>query len=216
MNLIKLFIFCTVLLAAATVHAKSEKVLVCHVGSATGPQGETWLDDPDCVPGEDNGYFCPDAGKIDLIVVPANANHLDNPSHEWAGIADYDPIELGASGQGTEDSNGDGIDDGCELSSPCPCWNEAELQQVTADNQLDNSSCDNPSVYPLAAQIQDDQEGVDDGVEGGFTAGAVVNDMFCNLRDAGIDLSISETEAMACIEQIARRCAAIGAPITGE
>lgn len=73
------------ILFAATGFARQDKVLVCHVGNDVGPGGETYLDDPDCVPSDLNGYFCSDAGKIDLIVVAekAAANHLENTSHEW-------------------------------------------------------------------------------------------------------------------------------------
>lgn len=65
-----------VLFASTALAAKPVKPLVCHVGNETGPNGEVYLDDPGCVPVEDNGYFCPDAGKIDLIEVAKADKHL--------------------------------------------------------------------------------------------------------------------------------------------
>ena len=103
--------------------ARQEKTLICHVGNEVGPGGEEY--DPACVPEEANDYFCADAGKVDLILVAKVDNHLDNPSHEYDGLFDYEPGDVGASAVGTEDSDGNGIDDGCELpqvGSACPCW----------------------------------------------------------------------------------------------
>lgn len=110
-----------VLFASTALAAKPEKTLVCHVGNEVGPGGEVYLDDPGCVPIEENEYFCPDAGKIDLIEVAKANKHLNNQSHEYDGISDYLPEEVDASGEGKEDSNGDGIDDGCEPPPACPC-----------------------------------------------------------------------------------------------
>ena len=116
MKIVKIMFAVTLMLFATTgFAAKKEKDLICHVGSEEGPGGETYLDDPGCVPVEENGYFCPDAGKIDLIEVSKKANHLGNLSHTYGGISDYRPGSLGASGEGSEDSDGDGIDDGCEF-----------------------------------------------------------------------------------------------------
>jgi hypothetical protein len=120
------------LVATTTLAAKKEKELICHVGNEVGPGGEVYLDDPGCAPIEENGYFCPDAGKIDLIEV-ANANkHLNNPSHAFGGISDYLPADVGASGEGDEDSDGDGIDDGCQppVLESCPCWTVEVLDSV--------------------------------------------------------------------------------------
>ena len=132
-----LAIFTTIIavgmLASNALAAKPEKNLICHVGNEVGPGGEVYLDDPGCMPHEDNSYFCPDAGKIDLIEVAKQAKHLGNDAHSYDGISDYQPGELGASGEGKEDSDDNGIDDGCEppdLLLTCPCWNtytEAEL-----------------------------------------------------------------------------------------
>lgn len=218
MKSINLVIALILLVAAQNVFARQAKMLVCHVGNDAGPGGETYLDDPDCVPSDLNNYFCPDAGKIDLIVIAekAAANHLSNSSHYWDGISDYDPLEMGASGDGTEDTDGDGIDEGCEIAGDCPCWDEVELQQVTAANQ-DSFSCSDPeaSDYPLEALIQDDAV-LPDGIEGGFLAINSNDQRLCTTRDEfRLEVGITAEEANACIEQIADRCAAIGSDIRG-
>jgi hypothetical protein len=201
----------SLLLMSSGLAARQEKTLVCHVGSQAGPGGEVFLDDPDCVPSEENSYFCPDAGKIDLIVVGNADAHLGNPSHSWDGLADYEPAEVGASGDGTEDSDGDGVDDGCEPAMPCPCWAEDDLLSVTADNQSLDGSCSDGSVLPLQAVIQNDE--VDPEVEGGFSASSGTPS-FCSTRDfEPFFLLVTFEEATACISQIATRCAAIGDPI---
>ena len=203
-------------LAASSVAASPEKSLVCHIGNKAGPSGEVYLDNPACVPGEDNGYFCPDAGKIDLILAANNSAHLGNPSHGWDGIFDYQPVEVGASGAGTEDSDGNGVDDGCELPLPCPCWAESDLLSVTAENHLAANSCSLVSVLPFAAIIQNDQQFNSPEVEGGFTAFASdLAPSLCTTRDfEPFLLMITAGEAAACISQIASRCAAIGDPLS--
>jgi hypothetical protein len=108
-NILILFVATLMLFAATKLAAGQEKELICHVGNKESRTGDTYLDDPDC-----KGGNCPDAGKIDLIVVANVAKHLGNPSHIYDEIPDYRPSDVGASGDGTEDSNGDGIDDGCE------------------------------------------------------------------------------------------------------
>jgi hypothetical protein len=121
MKLIQWLLLITLMLVASTaLAARQDKTLICHVGNEEGPNGEVY--DPNCVPEPANGYFCADAGKIDLILVARRAKHLGNPAHEYDGIFDYEPGDVGASGDGTEDSNGDGIDDGCEPSEDCPCF----------------------------------------------------------------------------------------------
>jgi hypothetical protein len=129
LRLIKIVLTVTLMLFAATgFAAKKEKTLICHVGNEEGPGGETYLDDPGCMPIEDNGYFCPDAGKIDLIEVSKTAKHLGNLSHEYDGISDYLPEDVYASGEGQEDSNEDGIDDGCE-----PLPGDTPIGTITED-----------------------------------------------------------------------------------
>lgn len=216
MNSLHLLMAAALALTATGVSASPDKGLICHVGNETGPAGEVYLDDPGCVPGEGNGYFCPDAGKIDLILVGNVGAHLDNVSHNWDGLSDYDPAEVGASGDGTEDSDGNGVDDGCEPPLPCPCWAEQDLLSVTAENHLAANSCSAVSNLPLAAIIQNDQEFDDPQVEGGFTAFASdLAPSLCATRDfAPLLLLISAGEAAACISQIASRCAAIGDPLT--
>ena len=81
--MIRILMMCTLMLSATTgLAAPKHKVLICHVGNVTGPAGEDYLDDPDCTPSEYNGFFCPDAGKIDLILVAQNGYlaplHLDS------------------------------------------------------------------------------------------------------------------------------------------
>lgn len=204
-------LFSALLLFAVTGFAGPKvKQLICHVGSNVGPGGEVYLDDPDCVPDDTNNYFCPDAGKIDLIRVPANSNHLGNDAHSFDGFYDYDPIATGASGEGTEDSNGNGIDDGCEPVEPCPCWDEVELQNVTALNQQNSSSCSNGSNYPTEVIIQN-VEGSTPGLQGGFIAFNQGTNQFCATRDPDTQIQqITSDEANACIEQIATRCDDIG------
>ena len=89
--------------ALATKHEKKqkhEKTLVCHV---TG------------------------SGKINLLSVSKAAKHVGNPSHSYGDVADYFPETIGATGVGKEDSDGDGVDDGCAAESVCPCWIDADL-----------------------------------------------------------------------------------------
>jgi len=114
MKLIQVVIVFLMLFAATNLAAGQEKNLICHVGNKESRSGETYLDDPDC-----KGGNCPDAGKIDLIMVAHAAMHLDNPAHMYDSISDYRPEDIGASGVGTEDSNGDGVDDGCEPPPMC-------------------------------------------------------------------------------------------------
>ena len=129
------------LLSTILFAAKQEKELVCHVGNEVGPGGEVFLDDPGCAPIEENNYFCPDAGKIDLISVAKVSKHLDKSSHTFDGISDYRPADVGASGEGNEDSDGDGIDDGCQPPVECPCWSQAGLDSLrfpVAGDDLNN------------------------------------------------------------------------------
>jgi hypothetical protein len=207
-----LFLLTLTLLATTALADKPQKTLVCHVGNETGPGGETYLDDPSCTPGEDNAYFCPDAGKIDLIVIAKAHKHLENPAHEFDGISDYEPAEISASGSGTEDSDGNGIDDGCEPpAEACPCWSEHELQSVTAENKS-GTSCSGQSSYPYIAMIVTDTE------TAGFIAAhfpdysTVVCGSITGETEEFID-PITPDEADACIAQIAARCRDIGDPI---
>ncbi len=213
MKFIQITIGWTLILFAVTGFAGPKvKQLVCHVGNEVGPGGETYLDDPNCLPSDTNNYFCPDAGKIDLILVPENANHLGNDSHSFDGISDYTPDEVDASGEGTEDSDGDGVDDGCQPPEACPCWDEVDLLSVTAENVISDGSCSNGSSYPNLAVIQND--GSTPEVEGGFAAFNDIN-TFCSTRDEPpfVIFDIAPEEANACIAQIAQRCADIGDPI---
>jgi hypothetical protein len=203
----RLILICTLILIATTgLAAKQEKTLICHVGNEVGLGGETYLDDPTCVPGDVNGFFCPDAGKVDLIVVAKPAKHLNNPSHEWDGMFDYEPIEVLASGDGTEDSDGNGIDDGCEPADVCPCWAESELQAITAaDNLL--ISCD-PAYYPTFLFLWAYEREV-------LFLAQAIHSQLCSTDSTGtIALYITQAEADICMSQLAKRCADIGHPVT--
>jgi hypothetical protein len=191
MNSVKLVIASILLLVSGNLFAAKEpKVAVCHVGGD---------------------------GTIDLIVVSANSNHLGNSEHSWDGITDYAPAEIGASGDGTEDNDGDGIDEGCEPPAgvACPCWEESELQAVTAENHNTGASCNGGgvSVLPIAARIEN-ISGASPGVEGSFTAVGIPEVFaFCQTRDFALLLEITAEEAASCISQIVDRCEAIGFPI---
>lgn len=196
MNALKLVIVSILLFSCGNLLASSTpKMLVCHVG---------------------------DAGQIDLIVVAANSNHLDNASHSFEGLWDYEPSEVGATGEGTEDFDGDGVDEGCEppVIETCPCWDEAELQAVTGGiegNQSLDNSCNAPLVssLPIVARIEN-VSGSTPGVEGSFTAADFGGgNTFCQTRDFDPFFQlITSVEAASCMEQIVDRCAAIGSPIT--
>lgn len=212
------------LVLASSASANKEIRLVCHVGNEVGPGGVTYLDDPNCVPSDVNGYFCPDAGKIDLIVVAEKAaeNHLENLSHYWDGTSDYDPLVKGATGNGTEDSDGNGVDDGCEIPSECPCWDAIELLQVTAINQADISCSDAAFLYPDFAFIEDNVPYTDRVVQGGFLAytsafAGGAGQARCITRELpGFPetlMVVSDDDAAICISQIAVRCADIDDPI---
>jgi hypothetical protein len=127
-----------VLFASTALAAKPHKTLVCHVGNELSSMGETYMENPDCtIPGDWVGDFtCPDAGKIDLILVSSKAKHIGNEAHSFGGDSDYAPLlaDVGDDPADFEDNTEprDGIDDGCETEEllTCPCWNtytEAEL-----------------------------------------------------------------------------------------
>jgi len=172
-----------------TTAARPDKILVCHVESETG--------------------------KVDLLMVPERANHLGNPGHFYEGLTDYLPEEVGASGDGTEDSDGNGIDEGCEPSVTCPCWEESDLLSVTAENFNEFSCSFFADLYPGVAVIAN-ISGSTPGVEGGFGVDTIDRDpAICFTRDFGIGFGVSFDEANACISQIASRCADVGDPIIG-
>ena len=214
-KLFQIVFACTLMLIAATaLAAKQEKVLICHVGNETGLGGEVYLDDPTCTPSDANGYFCPDAGKIDLIVVAKVSKHLNNPNHEWDGISDYEPSDVSASGDGKEDSDFNGVDDGCELPEVCPCvgagipeWDVAAQGTAGWDISGFNCGCgpdtwcaweSDPYTWVLAIENEAGNEcgGVDpsyrywcagdSGGSGGFTSA----------------IEITEEQHLACVEAI--------------
>ncbi|HET6565118.1 MAG TPA: hypothetical protein VFG52_06850, partial [Xanthomonadales bacterium] len=115
MNVVKLVLLSIFLFGSSNLFAApAPKVQVCHVGGD---------------------------GTINLILVSANSNHLDNDSHNFDGMTDYEPSDIGASGEGTEDNDGDGIDEGCEPPTgvECPCWEPSDLISVNSGNQDPNS-----------------------------------------------------------------------------
>jgi hypothetical protein len=196
------------------IAGKVGKTLVCHVGSETGPAGEVY--DPACVPGDVNGWFCPDAGKVDLLEVSASSRHLGNPSHAYGGVSDYEPGAMGASGVGTDDSDGDGIDDGCEIpaAAECPCWDEGELTAVTAANLSPDACSGYVGTGGSARAIFS---------EGEFFQVGFIADPFgegtgpwCGvLYPVATNQPVSAAEAETCVAQIEARCAEIegGGPI---
>ncbi len=203
------------LLTAGAAVAKQEKTLICHVGNELGSDGATYLENPDCTPPEGytaEDYVCPDAGKVDLIVVAKAQKHLANQSHSWDGLSDYEPGDVGASGEGTEDSNGDGIDDGCQPpdGAECPCFDSTDLMVVTADNQNSFNSCDSGSNLPNDAVISANTSTVE-GLPGTYLAN--LSGGICATNTGGAQSGSTE-ELGTCIDLIAARCQEIGSPIT--
>lgn len=94
----------------------------------------------------------------------------------------------------------------------CPCWEEDALENVTAANQSQFSSCPGIDIPYL---IQNSE--ISNGVEGGFAAdpaGEVFGDPVCLTRDLSpFILIVDEAQAQYCADQISDRCAAIGTPI---
>jgi len=130
------------LIGSSALAAKTDTILVCHVGNELGSQGETYMENPDCAIPEwwVEDYKCPDAGKIDLILVSENAKHIGNPKHAFLDDEDYAPLEgVGEDPADFEDLTvpPDGIDDGCEMEveDTCPCFNAEEANAV-ADGEV--------------------------------------------------------------------------------
>ena len=127
MRIARLILFLIfVLFTSAALAAKPEKTLVCHVGNELGSSGETYQDNPDCtIPvewvGDPADYICPDAGKVDLILVSKKAKHINNPSHSFEDDTgylweDYAPEEgIGDDPADFEEGDLVGIDRGCEM-----------------------------------------------------------------------------------------------------
>lgn len=128
-----------VLFASTALAAKPVKELVCHVGNDKGSNDETYMENPDCTPSEgwdeieDGAFKCPDAGKIDLILVSKKAKHIGNAAHTFGVFSDYAPVIEGVGNDpfDFEDftSPPDGIDDGCETVKSC----ETHADCATAD-----------------------------------------------------------------------------------
>ena len=131
-----------VLFASAALAAKPDKTLVCHVGSQLGSMDETYQDIPDCTIapewiGDPADYICPDAGKVDLILVSPKAKHIGNSAHSFLDAEnylweDYSPEEgVGDEAADFEEGDVTGIDRGCELDEPasCPCWSSIPVDR---------------------------------------------------------------------------------------
>ena len=136
--------------SAAGSLAARDKVAICHVGTEVGPNGETYLDDPGCHPTEENGYFCPNAGKVDLIYVGNARGHIGSdtkPSkHAFEGVSDYEPSNVDVA-FANMDIDQDGIDEGCEIEPVCldgiyPVANECNAFFQCANGiQFENQYC---------------------------------------------------------------------------
>jgi hypothetical protein len=195
MNALKLFVVSILLFASGNLMAaKAPKVLVCHVSGD---------------------------GEINLILVSANSNHLGNAKHNFEGLTDYEPATIGASGEGTEDIDGDGIDEGCEPPEgvACPCWETSDLMAVTEANFAPEFSCESGSFLPFAATIEtyDNEPGVAES----FAAGLFESGLgFCQTSEgqgaAAEGLPATDDEAASCISQIVDRCNEINHPIPTE
>jgi hypothetical protein len=105
-----------------------------------------------------------------------------------------------------------------EACTSCPCFDEDELDQVTAENQGVFFSCD--TGYSGLYLIQDNYWGVDDGVEGGFAAVISPDHGFgglpgplCSTRDNPQDVPVTAKEAEICANLIKNRCKEIGSEI---
>ncbi len=96
----------------------------------------------------------------------------------------------------------------------CPCWEEAELQSVTAENQLDPGLDSCASGGGASAVIQN-IPGSTPGVEGGFAVAQPDDEtLACFTRDLPpFILPITPAQADVCVQQIRNRCEAIGTPI---
>lgn len=174
--------------------AKAPKVLVCHVGGD---------------------------GTVNLILVSANSNHLGNAKHNFDGLTDYEPATIGASGEGTEDIDGDGIDEGCEPPAgvPCPCWDEEDLTAVTEENISLVFSCDALPFLPFAATIETDNN--QPGITESFSAALFApGEGFCQFSEGfgefADGLPATDEEAASCISQIVDRCDEINHTIPTE
>lgn len=140
-------------------------------------------------------------GTIELIVVAENSSHFNKHTD------DYQPED--GSSYSTEDSDGNGIDDGCELSPSvaCPCWDKTVLDNIDEFNLDVSFSCSYASDYPVSAQIYTSN------FTGAFAAwsrndgstGCVDFDALSNYQPG-----ITADEANACIDQIAVRCGLLG------
>ena len=134
--------------SAAGSLAARDKLAICHVGNEVGPNGETYLDDPGCHPSEENHYFCPDAGKVDLIYVGNVRGHMpehDPERHSFNCRSDsyaVDPTVANAN----VDTDGDGIDEGCEVRPLCAEGESGIFPHPTNRNQF--YTCMAGTLYP--------------------------------------------------------------------
>lgn len=179
----------------ASKAGRGDKIAICHV--SVSPQGDL---------------------RIQLISDKNPDRHIGNPDHVWEDVYDYLPMHFGASGKGKHDSNGNGIDDGCEVS--CPCWQYSELEQVTGDpashhpdyyctNFYTSPNSTQPgSSFPEWSSIatrHDDSSFV--------WATARVDGRNSSCSNFPQALGIASIQAEACAAEIAQRCDDTGDPI---
>ena len=202
-----------VLFASTALAAKPGKILVCHVGNELGSSEETYQDNPDCtIPpewvGDHADYICPDAGKIDLILVSTKAKHLGNPAHSFEDDTgylweDYLPEDgVGDEAADFEEGDAPGIDRGCELleeNLACPCWDGwTEDQMVAASNAIP------PPVY--RCQVGEYYaDAVADSGRQGFVTRYDTNGSLCAVNITSLALSgtveLTEPEGEVCLDE---------------
>lgn len=95
---------------------------------------------------------------------------------------------------------------------PCPCWEAAELQIITAENvELDGPfiSCDAGDPFELLIGT-DFEPGLASTI---FDVSVTPAVCFVSTPERGFGIRITPAQAAACKEQISDRCAAIGFPV---
>lgn len=146
--------------STAVANTADKMILVCHVGSELGPEGQPY--DPYCDPGYSD--CSADAGKVDLIEAPRNAKHIRNDEHAYLDAEnflwkDYSPgAGVGDDPADFEDLNLDGIDDGCELES-LPSVNHTFFSN-DADYQAADAPGLNPDLEGEVPVIDDELPGI--------------------------------------------------------
>jgi len=216
-----------VLFASTALAAKPSKILVCHVGNGLGSSEETYQDNPDCtIPpewvGDPADYICPDAGKIDLILVSTKAKHIGNPAHYFEDDtgypwADYSP-EDGVGDDPADFEEGDvvGIDRGCELEEEtllCPCWSTYTASQLVQALNAD------PATSPNCFIDQNDPpEGANafDNYDVTPLINAINTDLLGGIRTCGLTTSAGQIDDQFLSEANGARCVAEAATVISQ